>query len=578
MKKNIFLVKIVYLFFTLFIINSCTKQFEDLNIDPNAFNSSAPENLFAGSVKSTLDLVGGVMNDQMFMMYASYYGGKGGQFSNFFFTENALDNWWKQFYVDCIKNNQEIIDTYSDNPDFKNRVLIAKIWKSYQYSVLVSTFGGVPFEDASKGLNATNYSTEEEIYTSILDMLKEAGEQIDKNGDQLLPDPIFNGNTELWIKFANSLRLKIALRISEGFPALAQQHGVDVMIKESDFISSNSENAIIKWGSEQQNWSYNYSRYIFVEPLIDILPNINFHYILNLKTYGDPRLFAIVEPSNNPIDIIDEVFKSGSTTEKIRVRYKLAHFGRPLGGNGIVDGWNLNQNLNVLSGVATQRFSRPKKEVFMAQDMSFNLITNAEINFMKAEAKLKGWGGSKTIEQYYYDGIDASFQQYGVSGASQYKQRDGIRWGSASVGDKDLYGIQTSGISADPMDKIVRQRWLGSFNQGHDMWCLQKRTRLLPIIAHFNPDGSTGLDWSEIPERMVYPPLSESGFNNAGYIAASARLANGNDLTSPLQMNKPYTPVNYPSLNVEFNQDFATNFYGPSEDDLIAAGIPYTKL
>ena len=128
------------------------------------------------------------------------------------------------------------------------------------------------------------------------------------------------------------------------------------------------------------------------------------------------------------------------------------------------------------------------------------------------------------------------------------------------------------------MDKIVRQRWLGSFNQGHDMWCLQKRTRLLPIIAHFNPDGSTGLDWSEIPERMVYPPLSESGFNNAGYIAASARLANGNDLTSPLQMNKPYTPVNYPSLNVEFNQDFATNFYGPSEDDLIAAGIPYTKL
>jgi len=578
MNKSKFILKIMYILFTISVVSSCTKHFEDLNTDPNAFNTIAPENLFAGSVKSTLDLVGGTMNDQMFMMYASYYGGKGGQFSNFFYTENAIDTWWRQFYVDCIKNNQEIIDKFEGNPDYQNRVLIAKIWKSYQYSILVSTFGGVPFEEASKGLNATNYSTEEEIYIAILDLLKEAGEKLDINEDQLLPDPIFNGNIDLWIKFANSLRLKIALRISEGFSALAQQHGSDVMRNENNLINSNSENATMKWGTEQQNWSYNYSRYVFVEPQLDVLPNINFHFMLNLKTYSDPRLFAIAEPSNNPIDIVDEVYKSGSTTEKIRVRYKLPYFGRLLGGNGVVDGWNLDQNLNILNGVANQRFCRPKKEIFMTQDMGFHIITNSEMNFIKAEAKLKGWGGTKTVEQYYYQGIDASFQQYGVSGSSQYKQLDGIRWGSASIGDRDLFGIKTSGISDDPMDKIVRQRWLASFNQGHDIWCLQKRTRLLPIIAHFNPDGSTGLDWSEVPERMVYPPLSESGFNNAGFVAASARLANGNSLTSSLQMNKSYVPINYPSLIVQLNQDFATNFYGPSEDNLIAAGIPYTKL
>ncbi len=568
----------LFLLFAFIVITSCTNQFDELNIDPNAFNSAAPENLFAGSVKSTLDLVGGHMNDQMFMMYASYYGGKGGQFPNFFYNENQLDNWWRQFYVDCIKNNQEIIDKFSDNLDYKNRVLIAKIWKSYIYSVLVSTFGGVPYEEASLGLNATNYSTEEYIYTDILNLLKEAGENIDLNGDQLLPDPIFNGNNQLWIKFANSLRLKIALRISEGFPTLAEQHGTEVIQNEDALINVNAENAVMKWGSEQQNWSFNYDRYIFVNPQNDIVPNVNFHYMLNLKTYRDPRLFEIIEPSSNPIQVIDSVFESGST-EKVRVRYELAYFGRPLGGNGLVDGWNLNQNDNILNGIPNQNYCRPKTETFMAQDMSFNIITASEMYFIRAEAQLKGWGGNRTAEQYYTSGIANSFAQYGVaSKLSHYLQQDGVKWGTSSLGDKDLYSVQTSGISANPLDKIVRQRWLASFNQGHDIWCLQKRTRMLPIIAHFSPDGSTGLDWSEIPERMVYPPLSESGFNNVGFTAAVSLLQNGNTLLSPLQMNKPFSPINYTELLAEFNQDFATNFYGPSEDDLIAAGVTYTKL
>jgi len=115
------------------------------------------------------------------------------------------------------------------------------------------------------------------------------------------------------------------------------------------------------------------------------------------------------------------VFKSGSITEKIIVEYELPYFGRPLGGNATVDGWDLNGNDNILNGVETRRYSRPKVDVFMAQDMSYNLITYAELNFIKAEAQLKGWGGSKTAEQYYYDGIDASFQQYGVTGENEYK-------------------------------------------------------------------------------------------------------------------------------------------------------------
>ena len=556
---------------------SCTNDFEEINTNEFIFNEASPEALFTGVVKNTLDLVGGTMNDQMFNTYASFYGGKGGQFNRYFYTEQALDQFWKRFYVNILKNNQDIIDSYSSDSNYSNRVTIAKIWKSYVYSILVSTFGPVPYQEALQGKNAAAYNSEELIYTDILAELKSAFENLDISGDTLAQDPIFNGDLTKWKKFANSLRLKIALRISEGFPALAEQHGSDAMANEGSLISSNDENASMKWGLEQENWSFNYSRYVFVEANDDVVPFMNLHFLLNLKTYKDPRLFKLVEPSNDPITITDVVFRSGSTTEQITVEYELPYFGRPLGGNAGVEGWGLNQNDNILNGLANRRFSRPKLDVFMAADMSYNIITYSEINFIKAEAQLKGWGGSKTGEEYYYDGIEASFQQYGATGFTDYKNRAGIQWGTTSVGDRGLFGVVTSGISNDPIDKITRQRWLASYNQGHDIWCMQKRTRTLPLIDQFAPDGATGLDYAPLPERLVYPPLSEGGLNNAAYQKAILNLG-GNTLYNELQMNTSYDPIQWKTLVPELNQDFGTHFYGDSEDDLIAEGIDYTII
>ena len=107
---------------------------------------------------------------------------------------------------------------------------------------------------------------------------------------------------------------------------------------------------------------------------------------------------------------------------------------------------------------------------------------------------------------------------------------------------------------------------------------MQKRTRLLPLIDQFAPDGALGLDYAPLPERMVYPPFSESILNNDGFQEAVSNLSQGNSLYSELKMNKPYTPTKWETMIPEFNQDFATHFYGDSEDDLIAAGVTYIKI
>lgn len=575
MKKNIYISKVFLVAFLAIGMFSCTNGFEEMNQNPNNFNDATPEALFAGAVKSTVDLVGGDMNDQMYNNYASYYGGKGGQFPKFFYTDNGVDQYWKRFYVNILKNTQAIIDTYSDDPKYANRVHIAKIWKSYVYSVLVSTFGPVPYTDALGSSTATTYDSEEFIYIALMDMLKAAGDGISVAGDKLSKDPVFNGNNLMWKKFANTLRLKIALRISEGFPALAEKHGTEVMANEAGLISSNAENIAMKWETILENWSFNYNRYVNIAAQEDVVPFVNFHYILNMKTYYDPRLKVIAEPSTNPITITDTLSKSGSTSgQRVVVKYMLPYFGRPIGSTVALSDWNLNPSKNILNGIANNRYSKPSKALFMAQDMKFNIVTFAELNFMLAEAKLKGWGGSKTAEDYYYAGIDASFQQYGVSsGAAAYKARDGVKWGTSSTGDKDLFGIVNSGITTDPMDKIARQLWLTSYNQGHDIWCLQKRTRLLPLIPNFSPDTSYGTEFTDIPERMVYP-ISEIGLNNAGYVAAIQALG-GNTMSTPLKMNKTplFTPNYWNDLPAVFNQEFARRFYGESENDLIAAGL-----
>ena len=147
MKKRLYKITVICIagFFGLL---SCTREFEDINRDPNAFSSAKPQNQLAGAMKATLDMVGGWMNDHMFMNYAQYYGGMGGQFERFYWTESGIIGIWEDFYVDQLANLQAIIDDYGDDPDYANQVYITKIWKSYVFSVLASTFGDVPMSEA----------------------------------------------------------------------------------------------------------------------------------------------------------------------------------------------------------------------------------------------------------------------------------------------------------------------------------------------------------------------------------------------------------------------------------------------
>ncbi|MEQ9286130.1 MAG: SusD/RagB family nutrient-binding outer membrane lipoprotein [Cyclobacteriaceae bacterium] len=570
MKKMVYKLKSLVLLFVL-ISFSCTDDLTEINKDPNSFNVAEPENLLAHSVKQTLDLVGGDMNFQMFLNYSHYVGGVGGQFPRFFFTESALDDWWRRMNIGILKNTQEIIDNFSDNDDYSNRVLIAKVWKSYVYSIMVSTFGPVPMKSALGTATEVPYDSEEAVYTEILTLLKEAGDNIDVAGDKLSQDAVFAGDNTKWIKFANSLRLKIALRISGAFPTLSETHVREVMSDESMLISNNGDNATISWGQDEENWSYPYRRFVTVADAAQF-PKMNHTFMLYMKTYQDPRVTVFSDPASQPRLFLDSLYESEGSTNKVAVVYPVPYIGTPLGFAPLA-AWDLNGNDNPLQSTQDENFATPKLENFMAADIDYPISTIAEVNFLKAEAALKGWGGTSTPEQYYYAGIDASFDQYSVGGSAAYKERDGVKWGTSSTGDRNVHGIVTSGISASPLEKIVVQRWLSGFFQGHDIWCLQRRTRLLNWDPHLSPDSGEG-DYQHIPERMIYP-TSEAALNGTAYEVAVGMLGGIDYLYTPLKINKSYTPVVWENFPAEYNTDFYSQYYGDSVDDLIAAGVTY---
>ncbi len=557
---------------------SCTDNFEGINTDPNAFNEAPATNAFAGVVKETLDLVGGEMNDRWGIHWAAYTGGTGGESAKYGYSEGTVGLVWRTTFVNVLKNNEELILGHIDDPAYANRVQIAKIWKSYVYSVAVSLWGPIPMSEAFGFEFTVNYDSEEQIYTAILGMLDTAASTIDPAGDSYNSDHVFGGDNSKWIKFANTLRLKIALRISHGFPGLAQSHVQAVMANEGALIGSSDENANMQWGTEEENWNRFYERYIFGQVNDDSYLFVNHSFLLHLKTYKDPRMDALVEDAIEPLSIVDMVYESGSTTNLIPVRYNIPKYGRTMWGTPL-DAWDLNNNDNPMQDVNNAWYSRPSYDHFFIPDATLNIITVAETNFMKAEAALKGWGGSLTAEEYYYAGIDESFAYYGVSDVAAYKERDGIKWNTAAAGDRDLWGITSSAISADGMDKIVVQRWIAMYWQGLDGWALRKRTRSIILPPHTNPGGVINIitDYAEIPERMAWD-ASEPSLNPTGYASGLNHLGGPDETVFPIKMNKPSPGTAWENAPAEYNNDFARHWYGDSEDDLIDAGIDYEKL
>jgi hypothetical protein len=571
--------KIIYIAVLLVATTvSCTKKFTEINTNPSSFSSTEPANVLPGVFYTTLNRFA-LTNIQNLWEYGHLIQQPGR------YNQGADAN-WNDMYVKVLGNTYQLKKLFKDNPAYSNTMAIADIWECYVYAFLVGSYGPCPYThmgDTSSPF--VPYDDENTIYTSLLTRLKADAAAIKTTGgDKFTQDPIYSGDMSKWIKFANTLRLRIALTVQKNLPDVAVANIKDVMTNENTLISSDADDPKFNYGTASGSQSqYNVSVIQSTSYTIGngALPTMSDYVFTYFRSYKDPRLDAYFVKAVKPFAIIDTLTSTLDTKHYI-VSCPIPHLGQPKS-TQYLSGWSFQTpthttNDGPFSGasVANQNFSTLQPVLYTAT-RPFYIMTYAEVCFMKAEAALRGYGGTLSADQYYYAGINANFAFWGLSQAqaTAYQSQNGIKWNTDGKGFNYDFGpsINTSIGATNNFKRIWIQQWINYFDDGgFEAWLLQRRTQNLVLPPHLTP--GTGLPlgpFQNLPDRFIYPS-SELTNNPQGY-ATGVKLLGGQDLQATrLSFEPVYTPIDWSKVAVYYDISFVQRWYGPTMQDA-QAGI-----
>jgi hypothetical protein len=576
---------------------SCTKNFTQKNTDPTQFKVVTPEATIEEAVRS--------LNNQM----ANYNTTKYWDISNQVITGSRYDvtdgGLWQTMYVNVLENLKQIEVNYGKDTTYNNRVQIARILECYAYSILTGNFGPIALSQANNlnNLSTVLYDSEDSAYSYILTNLKDAASKIKPAGDKLTYDVVYPGGTSTnWIKFANTLRLKIALRCMRNMGAVAAGHIQDVMSNEAGTISSEAEGAKMAYENVTSNQNPYWLKYIFPNNTFPYnpaatgqAPKMADNLQAFLRSYNDPRMTVFFDsvPLANRYVITDTLTSTLDDSLRV-VTYPIPYLGMPLA-PGNLPGWlNLVGVTNPIGSLNVKSYSNIAPSIVTNPVRPFTMLSYTETLFLKAEAAILGYGGSQSAAQYYNAGIAANFAFWGIPAAAltAYQGTNGIQFGTSGAGFNNFLGIVNFSIPQADINKIWIQRWMSYFpDQSFDSWCLERRTRFFVFSPETNPGGygsyTAHPTYMDIPGRASYPnnpSQSIQALNPAGYNSAVKELgtnrADDYDPDQQLQFALPFTVPNWNNANANYDLGYLRKWYGTTVQSLkIAAasgGFTYT--
>ncbi len=389
-------------------------------------------------------------------------------------------NWLYQYVIKDLDQSSKIISstTYLDDPSpavKKNRLALVEILTVYSWSILVETFGNVPY---SQALNIENLSPKYDdgltVYKDLIRRLDAAIVQLDPlYGSLDQADRMYYGDVAAWLKFANSLKLRMGMLLSDVDPVFAQATVESAVSDENGLIASNLDNARLIYLSSPPN----------TNPICDELVASGRHDYIPANTLvdtmnrlNDPRLpfyFTQVDTS--------------STSEP-----KLVYAGGIYGESN-----DFTQYSHVSDNIQVPTF----------EGLIFDY---AETEFLLAEGverKFNMGGGS--AKDHYNNAIRASVSY----------------WGGSEEDIKSYLADPRVAYSTAPGDykrKIGFQKWIALYNRGFEAWT-EWRKFDYPVLLH--PPRAV----SPVPVRFTYP-VEEQTLNGSNYATASAAI--GGDLVS----------------------------------------------
>ncbi len=484
----------------LLIFNSCTTDFETINKDPNAagLEKASPSMLLTNAIESTTDRVQEIfLGEEMGNCWAQHEAKV--QYTDedrYIYRTSVVNTTWTSFYAAGGMDIQTLYNVakLKQNDNYKG---VALVLKSYVTSVLTDLFGPIPYSQAWTGTLNTlpAYDSQESIYRDIIAKLDTANTILSEDGKEIEGDILFDNDIMAWKKFANSLRLRLLLRMSAKDAAFVTAEMTKMVGDAAKYpiFESNEDNAALMYlGSAPNNHPMNENRktrddHRVSKTLTDLL--------WTKATYVDWRVMIYAQLSGND-DF--EGMPNGLTSSQ----------AASYNGNGI-------------------KYTSKVGTYFLEATAPGMLMSFAELKFILAEAAFKGYisGGNDKAEEYYNEGIYGSYAQFGDDLVAAVDDAGFLSIDEAtsdSLAADFIANDDYAWDAANGMQLIATQRWVATFDQGLQSWFEWRRTGypvLTPAIA--------GMNGGKIPVRVPYP--TDEAARNPTSLAAGVTLLGGAD-------------------------------------------------
>ena len=501
----------------------CTAHYLEINTNPyevskeqtltDGYAIGAAISALCGTVVST-DVNTAQFTDCLLGGPMGGYYSTTGAFAKTIDNYNPTDDWTRVFLasdriIPTLYSNLNEIADITDDPV---TLAIAKIIKITAMLRVTDTYGPIPYSKIGEGgAIAVAYDSQEAVYDAMFAELDEVISTLTENklsGISPKADPIYDGTAVKWCKFANSLKLRMAMRISYAAPEKSRKYAEEAVKHEIGVFTSNADNATLRTVAFGDKGNPLYTAIKYNQPsgcntggdthaAADIITYMN--------GYNDPR---------RPVYFIPSEF-DGIEYVGIRVRIE-----KPA----------LNSLGRKYSGV---NISPSDPLVWM---------NAAEVCFLKAEAEaVFGYDmGEGTAGDFYNEGIRLSFEQFGVSGADAYLN-DAVSRPAVYIdpAGQNSYSEMLSEITvkwdesastAQKQERILIQKWIANFNNGNEAWADHRRTgypHLFPATDAGNK--SDGIVSSVYGARRMRYPLAEYTNNGENVNYAVSALLNGKD-------------------------------------------------
>ncbi|MFH7012843.1 RagB/SusD family nutrient uptake outer membrane protein [Flavobacterium sp. FlaQc-52] len=493
---------------SLLTVVACTDNFEEINTNPNGITPGLFEQDFNHIKGGFSPMFNNIQILTPPDLYQLQQGLNSDVWSGYMATPHPfgnlnnttyylLDNWngtcWETAYKNIMYNANDIGNKAKGKYDqFYALSLILKVEGMHR---LTDIFGPIIYSKFGTLDTTIGYDSQEEVYTQMFSELDIAVAELTKRVDAgevsvfvSTDESGYKGDYKAWVKFANTLRLRLAMRVVKVKPALAKvqaekavAHKFGVMTVNADLfkiVSPVYTNPIqtisVGWG--------------------DIAMSADMESIL--KGYNDPRLPVYFD-----------------TSTEFPGQYK-----------------GIRTGIAMASKSDHENFSRVGSVI---KTKEITLMTTAEAYFLRAEGALRGWNMGGDAKSLYELGIAASFDQRGVSGAAAYSSNNtdtAIDYVDPKFPVNNATALNNVTVAWDAaatnevkLQKIITQKWISGFPEGQEAWSDYRRTgypKLFKVLKNY----SGGTISTELGVRRINFVVAEKAGNSGGVATGVAKL------------------------------------------------------